>query len=155
MFGLPTDATWIWVGLVIGSAAMLGVVVALPAAPPDAVRAAETIESVTASEYAATASIELRASAIRLAPDRLGLRGPGGTAHASIRYGPITPVGPDSPLESLLDGRPPASVFDGSAAFRAALERARARTPTWREAGETLQVRRVRFGEVSSVLVGA
>jgi hypothetical protein len=154
MFGLPADATWIWVGLVVGSAVMFGVVVSLPGAPPDASRAAETIEAVSASEYAATAKIDLQAEAVRIAPDRLSLRGPGGTAHAPIRYGPVTPVRPDSRLAPVLDGQPPASVFDGTAAFRGATDRARGRPPLWQTADE-LRVRQVQFGEVNRVLVGA
>ncbi|APE95979.1 DUF7283 family protein [Halodesulfurarchaeum formicicum] len=155
MFDVPADTTWLWVGLVLVSATMLGVALSLPTAPPDAERTASTIDSVAATDYPGSATIDLRAEAVKIGPERVSLRGAGGTAHADIQYGPVTPVPPNSRLERVLDGQSPAAVFDGSIAFAGAAERATGRPASWRENSETLRVRQVTYGEVNRVLVGA
>lgn len=155
MFGLPAETTWIWVGLTLASAVLLGVVLGVPTAPPNADRAATAIEDVAVSEYGGEATLELRAREIRLGPDRIGLRGPGGRAHAPIRFGPVTPVPPDSALARVLEGHAPAAVFERPSAFREAMAEAQSRTPSWRMAGEGLLIRQVHYGEVNGVLVGA
>ncbi|MDZ7849308.1 MAG: hypothetical protein U5K70_00330 [Halodesulfurarchaeum sp.] len=155
MFGLPAETTWVWVGLTLASAAMLAVVLGVPTAAPNAERAATAVEEVAVSEHGGEATLELRAQEIRLGPDRIGLRGPGGSAHADIRYGTIIPVPPDSKLELVLDGQPPETVFVRPATFRKAASGTRSRTPEWREAGDQLRIKWVHYGEVSGVLVGA
>ncbi|MFW5965146.1 MAG: DUF7283 family protein [Halodesulfurarchaeum sp.] len=154
MFGVPADTAPIWVGLTVASAVMLGAVLGLTASAPDAQHAAATIEEVAAGEVPGEASVTVRADSLRIGPDRIGLRGPGGTAHAEIRYGPVTPVQLDSRLERVLEGTAPAAVFDGEAGFAAALERAQDRRPTWRSTGGSLRIRAVSYGEVNGVLVG-
>ncbi|MGM0371935.1 MAG: DUF7283 family protein [Halobacteriota archaeon] len=155
MFEVPADTTWLWVGLVLVSATMLGVALSLPTAPPNAERAASTIDSVAATDYPGSATIDLQAEAVKIDSERISLRGAGGRAHADIQYGPVTPVPPNSRLERVLDGQSPASVFDGSIAFAGAAERATGRPASWRENSETLRVRQVTYGEVNRVLVGA
>lgn len=155
MFGMPAETTWVWVGLAIGSAVMLGVVLGIPTAPPDADRAATAIEDVAVSEHGGEAAVDLSAQAVRLGPERIGLRGPGGRSHAPIQYGPITPVPPNSSLAYLLDGHSPKSVFVNPGRFGAAMHQARSQPPKWRPAGETLRIKHVHYGEVSGVLVAA
>lgn len=155
MIDTPADTPWIWLGLTLATAVMLGVVLGVGPVAPDAQRAATSIENVATSEYPGAATVPLRATSVRLAPDRIGLRGPGGQAHATIRYGPVTPVQPNSALDRVLDGHHPERVFGRPGAYRAALEAAQERTPSWERAGEELRVRQVQYGEVNSVLVGA
>lgn len=155
MFDVPADTPWIWVGLTLASALMLGVVVGLPTAAPNAERVASTIDDVAATDGGGTATMSLRATAIRFGPDRVGLRAPGGRTHAAIQYGPVTPVEPGTPLAKVLDGRSARSVFSRPGAFRWALRQARADTPKWRSAGDRLRVKHAHYGEVNGVLVGA
>lgn len=155
MFGFPGDSPWIWLGLVVVAATMSAVVLALPAAPPDAGHLASTVDEVAASQHATAASVELRATEITIGPQRIAVRGPGGTARSGYRYGPVTPVPPDSPLEAVADGTHPRRVFENATAFRQAVTAARSADPDWHAAGSTLRVRRVRYGEVNCVLVDA
>ena len=155
MFDTPADTPWIWIGLTIATTVMFGVVVGLPAAAPNAERAATAIENVAASDHPGEASVQLRAEEIRLLPERIALRGPGGRAQASIRYGPVTPVPPESILARVLQGQSPERIYRSPSSFRLALETARQRTHRWRPAGNNLRIRYVQFGEVNGVLVGA
>lgn len=154
MFGLPAEATWVWVGLVVGTAVMFGVVTGHPGAPPDATTAASTIDQVAATTHPSTASVSLRADEVTVGQHRIGLRGPGGTAHATLEYGPVVPVRPGSKLESVLEGTPVRSAYSTPASFEYALAAAEERDADWQPAGPVLRIRRVRYGEVNSVLVG-
>lgn len=155
MFETPADTPWIWIGLTLATTVMFGVVVGVPTAAPNAERVATEIENVAASDHPGEASVEIRAEEVRLTPERIDLRGPGGRAHASIRYGPVTPVPPESILARVLDGKPPEQIYRSPWSFRLALETARHRAHRWQPAGNELQIRTVQFGEVNGVLVGA
>lgn len=153
MFGFPGDSPWIWLGLVVVAAAMSAIVLSLSAAPPDAGHLASTVDEVAASHHATAASVQLQATEVKIGPQRIAVRGPGGTARSTYRYGPVTPVPPDSPLEAVAEGTHPRRVFENATAFRQAVKDARAAEPDWQAAGTTLRVRRIRYGEVNSVLV--
>ena len=155
MIDVPAETPWLWIGLTLASAVMVGVVLGLPTPAPDADRVARTIDSVATAGPGAEASVDLRAASVRLGSERIGLEGAGGRAYASLEYGPITPVPPDSTLQSVLDGRPPAAVFRSPAGFERTLLTARETAQGWRTAGEELRVRHVEYGEVNGVLVGA
>lgn len=155
MFGLPADTGWIWLGLLVGSAAMFGIVADLQAAPPDAARLAGAVDEVAASSHPASGTVEVDAESIELGPRSVSLRGPGGTAHARLDYGPVTPVAAASDLERVLEGQPPETVFDTPAAFEAALDRAKETDGGWQSVDSPVSIRRVRYGEVDGVLVGA
>ncbi|MFB6153913.1 MAG: hypothetical protein ABEJ27_06640 [Halodesulfurarchaeum sp.] len=156
MFGVPTDAAPIWIGLLLASAGMFGVISGVPtAAPPSADRVAATIDQVAARDITASGTVGIHATEIKLGTERVALRGPGGTAHASPAFGPVTPVSADSRLSKVLHGAAPGSVYVLPRHFRNDLERARKREPTWKAAPSTLHVRRVSYGEVTCVLVGA
>ncbi len=155
MFGLPADAGWIWLGLLVGSAAMFGVVADLHAAPPDAARVAAAVDEVAAGSHSASGSIDVDAESVKLGTQSVALRGPGGAAHASLDYGPVTPVAPDSDLRRVLEGQPPERLFDTPTAFEATLDQAMAAEAHWRPAGSAVTIRRVRYEEVDGVLVGA
>lgn len=155
MFDVPLDAWYVWLGLAVASGAALTTASALPAAPPpDAAGAAETVDSVAASPHAATGEHPLsNAESVRVGRDTVSLRGPGGTRHAELGYGPVTSVGGDERLVSVLAGTPPDHVFESPTAFERALADARDTEPRWR-ATDTLHVRSVSWEGVDAVLVG-
>lgn len=155
MFGLPAETGWIWLGLLVGSAAMFGVVADLGAAPPDAARLATAIDEVAAGQHHASGSVDVDAESIRLRTDSVSLRGPGGSATETIEYGPVTPVASGSDLERVLEGQPPGSVFDSPAEFKSAIEDAAGAPGHWRPVETRVRFRRVRYGEVNCVLLGA
>ena len=155
MFDTPVDAWYVWIGLAVASGAALAVATAIPAAaPPDATGAANTVDRVAASQHPTVAEHPLPgAEALRVGGDILGLRGPGGTAHASIGHGPVTPAAGDDRLRRVLEGDTPERHFDSPEAFERAAIAARAAEPSWKPA-DRLTVRRVRWGDVDVVLAG-
>ena len=155
MFGPPADTPWLWVGLTLGSAVMLGVVLGIPTAAPQADRVANTIDDVAVSSAGGQAEIPIRANAVRIGQERIALRGPGGRAHASIEYGPVTPVGGETKLTAVLAGHPPETVYESPEAFKRALYWADRRRPDWQPAGDTVRVKQVEYEGVNGVLVGA
>lgn len=159
MLDAIAEAWYGWLGLSIASVALFGAAAGLPTAPPpDADAAGATIDRVAAAEYAATAEHPLDATAIRLGTRRIGLRSDAGTAHATLSFGPITPVPTEqSPLRDVLHGTPPDRAFDSPEAFRAAVVEARADATEapWRPVDRTLVVRRVSWEDVDVVLVDA
>lgn len=155
MFDVPLDAWYVWLGLAVASATAVGVVASLPAAPPpDAAGAATTVDGVAASPHAAVGKHPLpNADGVRVGSDTVSLRGPGGTAHADLGYGPVTPATVDESLEVVLGGEPPERVFDSPAAFRRAVESARSADPEWYPIDDLL-VRRVSWEGIDVVLLG-
>lgn len=156
MFDVPLDAWYVWLGATLASVAVLGTVGTLPtSAPPDAAAAGETVDAVAAEEHPTTAEHPLDADAVKVGPRGLALRGPGGTAHASFTYGPVTPAADGSKLQRVLHGTPPERVFASRRAFSQAVVDARTRKPTWHPADRTLLVRRMAWGDRDVVLVDA
>ncbi|MFB6097146.1 MAG: hypothetical protein ABEJ74_07140 [Haloferacaceae archaeon] len=156
MFDVPVDGWYAWLGLAAVSLLLLGTALALPTAPPpSAERAAATVDRVAASGHDASATLPLDAEAVRLGPRRIALRSNAGTGHATLAYGPATPVTPESPLAAVLDGAPPSSQFGSRASFARAAASARNRTPAWRPAGDEFRVRHVAWRGVEVTLVGA
>ncbi|MBV0901474.1 DUF7283 family protein [Haloarcula salina] len=153
MFETHVDALYLWVGLSAVSVAVLGVVAGLPmTAPPNATATAATIDEVATSPPGSVEKRRLLADEWALEAGALRLRNDGGTAQAGLtQYA----VAADSErLRTVLDGTAPASVYDSPAAFRAALDRARARNETWRPAPERLSIGHVAWGGVDVTLVG-
>ncbi|MFA1610477.1 DUF7283 family protein [Halobellus rubicundus] len=159
MFDLTLDAWYGWIGLSLASVALFGAVAGLPTAPPpDAGAVAATIDRVAGAEYASTAEHPLDAEQIRLGTRRIALRSDAGTAHATLSFGPVTPVPvTDSPLRDVLHGMPPERAFDSPEAFRQAVVAARANATDapWREVDRTLIARRTTWEGVDVVLVDA
>jgi hypothetical protein len=155
MFDVPLDAWYAWLGLAVASATAVGVAASLPATPPpDAAGVATTVDGVAASPHAAVGSHPLpNADAVRVGRETVSLRGPGGTAHAELGYGPVTPATGDESLAAVLAGEPPDRVFESPAAFRRAIGAARDADPEWHPSDE-LRVRRVSWEGVDVVLVG-
>lgn len=154
MLGTPADAWYSWVGLGIASVVILGVVVGLPATtPPEPVPVVETVDAVASSPHQPSERIDVAAAEIRLAPYRIGLRGRGGNAHATIAYGPVTPVEGDL-LDAVLTGAPPDAVFEDPEAFADALREARNGPTSWQPAPDRLTVRRISWEGIDATLVG-
>lgn len=163
MFNIPIDAWYAWIGLSIASIALIGAVSGLPATkPPDAAAVATTIDRVGAAEYPATAEHPVSADAIRLGTYRIGLKSDAGIAHATLAFGPITPVCSNSNHSSenrlcdVLYGSPPAYVFDSEAAFLDAVTTAQMNgmDVAWRPVDGPVVIRRVSWNNESVVLVG-
>jgi hypothetical protein len=155
MFQIPADAVPVWLGVSLVSLTVFGVVVDAPTTtPPEAAALAQTVDSVAASPYSATAKHPLDARSIRLGPSRVALRNDGGTTHATFAYGPVTPAARDDRLVDVLDGKPPKRVFSNVTAFERAIKRAQNTPRIWRNAPETLVVRRVTWRDVNATLVG-
>ena len=149
------DAWYVWLGLAVASAATFGVASSLPtAAPPDAVGVAKTVDSTAASQHAAVGKHPTpNAAAVRVGHREVSLRGPGGTAHATLGYGPVTPVGDDDRLAAVLHGESPARAFESPDAFRRALHQQQAADPQWIET-DSVVVRRLSWEGTDAVLVG-
>lgn len=182
-FEAPVDAWYVWLGVAAVSVALAGVVLSLPSQPPpDAVEAANTIDRVAASTYTADASYEHDAAEVRIGVSRVSMRNDGGTDHASVAFGPLTPLAaaasidgterPDAAeeyaaLEAVLHGEHPSAVveeFDGvddEAQLYDATAEARAAVETddelleWVPATGTLHVRRIELDGEVVVLVTA
>lgn len=155
MFEAPIDAWYVWVGLAVVSSTVFGVVSALPAAqPPDASETARVVDGVAASEYDAVGNHPLPSiEGVRIGADSISVRNAGGVDHAAFGYDRVTPVREGSPLEPILDGKPPNHVFDSRTVFELALRHAQTAAPNWKHA-DKLTARRVSWGEMDAVLVG-
>lgn len=167
----PVDAWYVWFGVVLASAAIAGVAVALPTQPPpDAAEAANTIDSVAGSTHIAGASFEHTATEVRIDTARISMRNDGGTSHAAVAFGSVTPVAAVADptirdaFEAILHGRHPRAVLEAQAFdsleesdLRRAAERARKERleagPVWRPASGTLHVRQVQLDGRRVVLV--
>ncbi|AQL41987.1 hypothetical protein BV210_04305 [Halorientalis sp. IM1011] len=156
MFDAPADTWYLWVGVATASALAFGVAAALPTTvPPDAQRAAATVDAVATSPHNATGEHTLDATAVELGSRRIGLRNDGGTTHAAFAYGPVTPVRGGTDLAAVLRGEPPGDVFSNATEFRTAAAEARNRTRAWRETDGRLVARRVTWEGIDVTLVGA
>ncbi|WP_132057428.1 DUF7283 family protein [Halorussus amylolyticus] len=154
MFDAPVDAWYLWVGVAVASTVAFGVATTLPRAPPpDAASVADTVDSVAASDRPATAVHPLSADAIRVGSYRIWLRDDGETGHATVTYGPVTPVRRGTALWDVLRGAPPETAFGDTAALRRAAANAENRTPEWRTTDE-LTVRTISWEGVDVTLVG-
>jgi hypothetical protein len=156
MFGVPVESWYLWIGLGVVGAALVGVAVELPrAAPPDASAVAATVDGVAASPYDAVGEHPIRADEVRLSARAVALRRDGTAARAEFAFGPVVPVPPgDGPLRAVIRGVSPPARFDSREAFEAAVERARERPPAWRPAPDRLTVRRVSWEGTDVTLVG-
>lgn len=101
----PADAWYVFLATSIVSVAVAGVVLGLPTGPPpDANRAANTIETVAGSATDTSATWEYDAETIVVDGPTIELENDHGTAHASVAYGPVVPVADDGRLENVTHG---------------------------------------------------
>ncbi|WP_266076022.1 DUF7283 family protein [Haladaptatus caseinilyticus] len=154
MFDTPVDAWYIWLGVTVASFVVFGVATELPTSPPpDATRAANTVDVVAGCEYTATAEHPLSAREIKLGRRGLGLRGDDGSAHATFAHDSVVPIEEGTKLWRLLRGEHPSTLFDSSSAFRSAARDAQNGRPTWKSAESTLLIRCVSWEGVDATLV--
>lgn len=155
MFDAPVDAWYVWMGLTLASTVVFAVAAALPTAPPpDAAAVAGTVDGVAASNYDATGEHPLDGvDRIRLSPSGVALESDGGRAHATFRYGEVTPAR-DGRLARVLDGASPQRLFDAPVDLSAAARAARDRPVRWRRAPDRLRVRHVTWEGVDVTLAG-
>ena len=165
----PADAWYVWVGVALVSIAVAGVVAGLPGQPPpDAEKAANTVDRVAASEYGTPAEYAPDAAAARVGTRQIGLRNDGGTQYASVSLEPITPVAATrgethAAAQALLSGASPQAVVEETTivserALWERLETVRERVDTsganWRPVDGQLRIRSVRVDGALVVLVG-
>ncbi len=154
MLDPPIDTWYVWLGLGVVSVSVAGLAFALPTtAPPTATPVADAVDSVASSPHDARTTVDVSADQFRIRPNSVALRLDGGTAHAELAFGPVTPVA-DGKLRRVLDGKQPDTVFSNRSAFETAVQTAQNRTVTWQEAPDRLIVTRVTWGDVDATLVG-
>lgn len=156
MLDVPADVPPVLVALSLVSTALLGVALASrPTPAPSAAPLAATVDTVATADYPSTETRRVSAAAVRIQPDEIAARGPGGLSHAAIAYGPVVPVPRDTALWRVLHGTPPDDAFGGPFDLTAAVGDARSRDAAWRRDPERLTVRRVTWRGVDVTLVGA
>jgi len=169
----PVDAWYVWIGVALVSTGLLGVALALPSQPPpDATKAANTIDRVAGSTHQAAASYDHDATEVRIGTKQLSMRNDGGTAHASIAFGSLTPVSAVENgsirrvLERILHGQSPeraianvsgvdevAQLLHGAGGAADAREKIERRGAAWRSAADRLRVRKLELAGETVVLV--
>jgi hypothetical protein len=92
-FESPVDAWYVWAGVALGSVLVAGLALGLPdQPPPDANRAANTVDGVSTATYDASATYEHDADEVKIGTKTISMRNDGGTDHASVAFGTMTPV---------------------------------------------------------------
>lgn len=167
-FEAPVDAWYVWLGVALVSVALIGVAVQLPSQPPpDAAKAANTIDTVASNSHQAAANYKHDAEVVKIDTQRVALRNNGGTERATIAFGPMTPLSAIDDeskrgvLDRILSGERPANVlheypFDSDALLdEVAKTRKRLGDEgvEWRPADGTLRVRKIDLGGESLLLV--
>jgi hypothetical protein len=154
MFDVPVDAWYVWLGLAVASAALVGVGASLPTGPPPAAAgAADTVDRTAATDHPATATHPLDADEIRIGPRQLGLRTDAGSTHAVYAFGPVTPA-VRSPFDAVLRGVPPDARFDSGDDLCSSAAAERDRPRRWQPADGSLVVRHVVWEGCDVTLVG-
>ncbi|WP_323174390.1 hypothetical protein [Natrialba sp. PRR66] len=101
----PADAWYVYVAVAIVSVALAGLALGVSTGPPpDAERAATTIEGATTSEYPARATAEHDAETVTIDRKTITMENDHGTSHASVDYGVVVPVRGNERLENLSAG---------------------------------------------------
>lgn len=154
MFDAPMDGLVVWASLSVISLAVAGIALSLAGpAPPDAAAAADAIDEIATSPHQVSDTVRIRAHMVRIATTQISLRGPGGTAHARLVAGGMTPV-EDGTLRRVLNGASPATAFESRESFTRALARARGQWGDWQPAPDRLRIRRVSWKGINATLVG-
>jgi hypothetical protein len=160
----PIDAWYVWIALTIASVAIAGIALSLPAkAPPDADKAANTIDEVSKSTGNASAAYEHGATAVRLDRTRIAMRNDAGTDRARIAFGRLTPVRAHptnaAPGEKLLSGARVGEIFASPADLATWAKQSRKAVTTaggeWRPATGRLRLRRISWANVTVLLIDA
>lgn len=166
-FEAPVDGIYVWLGVALASTLVAGVALSLPTQPPpDAGKVANTVDDVHTSRYAATATIEHEATAVKVGLKSIAMRNDGGVTHATISTGTMTPIASvenESRAEKLariLAGNPPRQVLDGNVTRTLAdwqddiQRRLEDNSSRWRERDSPLRVRLIPLDSGIILLVG-
>ncbi|WP_459194398.1 DUF7283 family protein [Halosimplex sp. J119] len=159
----PADAWYIFLGVSIVSAAMFGVVQALPSQPPpDGNVVANTVDEVAGSGYNASGTYEHDADEYFVDSEGIRLRNDGGESMAAVAYGELAPVWPDDDLKAVLDGVDVNDVYSDPSDFESAYEDSQEAAidrledddeSDWLPADGRLRVRHVVWDDVHVTLV--
>lgn len=102
----PMDAWYAYVAVVLVSVAFAAIALTLASLPPpDAPKAATTIERVTSSDYAASARYDHDADVVTIDHETITLENDHGVAHGSFAYGTVVPVNGHDRLENVTRGQ--------------------------------------------------
>ncbi|ERG99574.1 MAG: hypothetical protein J07HQX50_00721 [Haloquadratum sp. J07HQX50] len=157
MLSFAIESYYAWIGLALTGTVLISVVIGLPTqAPLDASGVTATIDTVGVATFSAAATHPVEADDIRIGRHRISLKRDGDIAHATVSYGPMTPVrAGHSGLAALIDGTPPSDIFETPQQFEAALTQASvvASTPSWQQVRGPVHIRRVTYGPHSALLV--
>lgn len=109
----PVDGWYTYLAVSLVTVGFLGIVLSLPTGPPpDANRAANTIDEVAGASYEAHDSESLDAEWVRVRSRSVSLRNEHGTTHAELAFGGVVLVNGNDRLEALAGGEEVESVFD-------------------------------------------
>lgn len=169
-FEAPADAWYVWFGVALVSVSCAGIALQLPSQPPpDATKAVNTIDRVGSSPQQSFASYEHDATEVKLDTRRISMRNDGGTDHASITFGSMTPLYTiedneiRQALDRILSGSHPSNVLDelpyGESALLNAISDDRSQLggqgEGWRQADGVLRIRNVEIAGELVLLVDA
>lgn len=109
----PVDGWYVWLAVALVSIAFVGIAMSLPSGPPpDANRAANTIDDVTGSNYEASARMEHDADAVKIEGRVIEMRNDHGTSHSSLAFDEVVLVNGHDRLENLVYGTPVEEEYD-------------------------------------------
>jgi hypothetical protein len=166
----PVDGWYVWLGVALVSVWLAAFALGLPSQPPpDATRAANTIDRVSSSSHQAEAAYEHDAREVKIDTKQVWMRNDGGTTQESIAFGSLTPVhavenhDKREALDRIMYGQHPRAVLDdysfGATALLDEAEDTRTRIDQlgaeWRPAEGVLRVRKIEIEEETLVLVDA
>lgn len=156
-FEAPVDAWYVWLGVAMVSVAVAGVAIAFPSTPPpDANKAANAVDKVAGDPYGGTVSYEHDGKEYWVGLSQFALKNDGGVSQASVRFGEVAPVWPNSKLAKVLNGSDPKDVFDSEVAFESAIETAQQDGfQTWYPASGMLRAKTVIWGDNRVTLIAA
>lgn len=150
------DVPTVWFGLTLASTLFLAAAVQVPtAAPGPADAVAATIDRVAAAPYDSTAVHPVTAEAVRVSHYRIAVRTDAGVTHATLRYGPVTPVRSGTRLARVAHGAPVTAVFPDPTSFQKAVQAARSSDPGWYSGIDELTIRHLSWGATNVTLVTA
>lgn len=155
MLGPPVDGIYVFIALTLASLAVLTVVLAFPGGnQPDGSKLADTIEIVSMGPTPATGTVTVHADTIQITPESIAVARDGETDTVPVPDESITPVQPGTALETVLDGEPPATVYDSEGSFRQDVQDAASEPYPWRSPDSDLRVRATSYGDTHAILVG-
>lgn len=166
----PVDGWYVWLGVALVSVWLATFALGLPSQPPpDATRAANTIDRVSSSSHQAEAAYEHDAGEIKIGTKQVWMRNDGGITQESVAFGSLTPVhaveddNRQEALERIVNGQHPRAVLEDYSFGAAALlneatdarERIDQQGAEWRPAEDVLHVRKIEIADETLVLVDA